>query len=68
MAGRLSTTGMADRERTGEQIIGETELADQRELALPEPGGLWTLGLGLHLAVILLQDDQGSQQNLRTRK
>jgi hypothetical protein len=45
MAGRLSTTGLADGKTTGKQIFGELELADQREFALAEPGGLRALGL-----------------------
>jgi hypothetical protein len=55
MAGRLATTGMADGERAGEQILGELELAEQRKFALAEPGSFGSLGLGFHLGVILLQ-------------
>jgi hypothetical protein len=40
---------MADRERTGKQILGELELADQGKFALTEPGSLGPLGSGVIL-------------------
>jgi hypothetical protein len=59
---------MADRERTGKQIFGELELADQGKFALTEPGGLGAFGRRLHLAVRILQEKLPSQQNPRVRK
>jgi hypothetical protein len=47
---------MAEGERTGEQIFGELELAEQSKLALAEPGGFRALRLRCHLAVIILQE------------
>jgi hypothetical protein len=36
--------------------LGELELAEQRKLALTEPGSLGALGFEFHLEVILLQE------------
>src|SRR5207249_6594407 len=49
MAGRLSTTGLADGKTTRKQILGELEPADQRKFTLAEPGGFRALGLWFHL-------------------
>jgi hypothetical protein len=68
MAGRLSTTSLADGKRTGKQIFGELELADQRKLALAEPGGFRALGLRTHLDVTILQELGQGKQNSRMQK
>ena len=67
MPGGLSTTGIADGERTGKQILRQMELANQCQPALPESGGLRTFGLRLHRDVIL-QGYGRRQPNLRLRK
>jgi hypothetical protein len=44
--------------------LGEWELAEQRKLALAEAGSLGALDLGVHLAVIILQEMIRSKRNL----
>jgi hypothetical protein len=39
--------------RTGQQIGGEGEAAEEFELALAESGGSWTFGGDLHMSVII---------------
>jgi hypothetical protein len=68
MAGRLSTTGIADGERARKDILGQLELAEQCKFALAKPGGFGTFGLRFHLAVILLQELEQSKQDPRVRR
>jgi hypothetical protein len=63
MAGGFSAAGVTDRQRTGEQVFRDWELADESEFPLAEPGGLRALGLGFHLEVILLQEEPQRQWN-----
>ena len=52
----FSAADMADRQRTGQQILGKLELANECEFALAKPGGLRAFGLRFYLEVILLQE------------
>jgi hypothetical protein len=56
MAGGFTAAGIANGQRAREQILGEWELAEQRKLALAEPGSLGTSGFEFHLEVIILQE------------
>ena len=47
MASGLSTAGMAEGQRAGQQILGERELAEQRKFALAEAGSFGAFGLGI---------------------
>jgi hypothetical protein len=68
MAGGFTTAGIADGQRAREQILGEWELAEERKLALAEPGSLGAFGFEFHLEVIILQETAKEQAKLRTRK
>lgn len=67
MAGGLSTASVADRPRTGQEVLGQLELAQERELALAEPGGLGASGLRFYLDVVIQQEMVRCQQNFRAR-
>jgi hypothetical protein len=58
MAGRLTTTGAADGQRTGQQIEGNRETAEEVELALTPAGRLGAFWVGKYLEVIILQEIQ----------
>jgi hypothetical protein len=47
---------MADRQRTGQEILGKLELAKEYKFALAEPGGFRAFRLRVHLVVIILQE------------
>ena len=68
MAGGLAAAGVAHRERSRQKILRETELADEFELPLAEPGGFRSFRLAVHLVVIVLQEPQTDKHNQRTRK
>jgi len=53
VAGGLATAQVGTRERAGEEIGGDGKAAEQRELALPQAGGLGAEGSLSHLFVIL---------------
>jgi hypothetical protein len=56
MAGGFTAAGIADGQRAREQILGKWEFAEQRKLALAEPGSLGTFGCEFHIEVIILQE------------
>jgi hypothetical protein len=53
MAGGLTTTAVSQRKRTGQQVRGDGEAAEEFELALAESSGSRTLGCDLHMSVII---------------
>jgi len=58
VTGGLTAPDMAFGKRTGKQIVGNAETAQQLELALSEASGVRTFRLSIHLVVILPQDRQ----------
>jgi hypothetical protein len=53
MAGGLATAAVSKRERTGKQVGGNGETAEEFELALAETSGLRTFGCNFHMHVII---------------
>jgi hypothetical protein len=67
----LPATSAADGQGTGEQIGGHGDAAEQIELALSPAcglGALGALGIGGHLVVIILQENDEIKQKCWTRK
>jgi hypothetical protein len=53
VAGGLTTTAVSQGKRTGQQVGGDGEAAEELELALAESGGSWTFGCDLHMSVMI---------------
>jgi hypothetical protein len=53
MTGGLTAAAVAERKRTGEQIGGDGEAAEELELALTESCSLGPFGCDLHMHVII---------------
>jgi len=66
MAGGRAAACVAHREGPRQKILRETELADEFELVLADPGGLRSLRPAVHLVVTIRQEHQTDKQNQRT--
>jgi hypothetical protein len=53
VASGLTATAMGERKRTGQQVGGDGEPAEQLELALAKSDGLRTFGSDFHMSVII---------------
>jgi hypothetical protein len=53
VAGRLTTTAVSEGKRTGQQVRGDGEAAEEFELALAESGGGRAFGCDLHMSVMI---------------